>query len=1291
MKPLPGDFKENWRTFLQVGDKILQTPGTAEQCLLITNTIKQLLNADAQIWFSSKYYPLPGEKNIPLVTDSSVPEIVLHKWLELQGYDQGRIQALDQLETKTYGVATELPAMLLDSVFPLKYQKETLGLLHLKRENQQPFTNQEFDFLEGMISHIAVALQTYRQIVLKNWRHDQLALVRSVTSKIANITDLDRLFHQITEEIQKTFDCYFVSIFTTEARTGKIQYRASCGINNAEAPASLISSEIEGSIIGHVASTGEELYVRNVKTDATYQFCETLPDTLSEIALPLTVESENLGVLDVQSNEIEGFHENDVLVLRSLADSIALAIEEANLFNNLQRRADQIAAVVEIGNVISSILDFETLMDEIVRIIQNRFGYPFVHIFTVQPDRNEVVFEAGIGSRSLSFHEKEIAYSILDQHGIIPWVARSNKSRIVNDVANEPLYRPAEILPQDTRSEIAVPLSFGGKVVGILDIQSDQPNVFDENDRFLFEALGATIATAIRNASLYRTEQWRRSVADGFRDIAGLISTNLELDQLLDNILDKLETYLPCDASAIWLIEQKDRAKDIPSLELAAVHCVDPQLVTRAVNQSVAVRQWLQNAMLLSEATLRKPSDAFCPLGVSLAYSPDYSSIAVPLQSGDVPLGILTLAHHSPGRYNFEAQAMTTTFASYAAVAIQNSRLFTEAQEQAWISTVLLQISETIQTADSTPKLFDSMIRHIPLLVDIKNCAFLLFDHNLKSFVIKRTYGNQVPPLETAYRLSEHPLLASLFSNFSVNSTQIQPYIIGKLDGFPCSPQEALMAFPITGRDRILGAFITVLNHPSDDQEEFETDKQNLAILQGIVNQVSVSLENLDLIETSQQEAYVTAALLQVAQAVVSLNELDDILATIVQLIPILVGIESCMIYLWDENRRLFHPGQINTGSREEDKKLMSQNFSEGEFKLLDSVRELDKIIHCPITDDSHSPLRWKEFPCIVYDPQDEVFLNEKKNWLIGFPLSVKGVVYGVLLVRETGGTAFQEKRLEILTGIAQQTALSIQNDQLNREIVDRERLDREFQLARQVQKTFLPDHLPAHNGWDLGARWQPARQVGGDFYDIFDLGNDQLGLVVADVSDKGMPAALYMTVTRTLIRASLQTYHTPAEVLMHVNNLLVMESLNGMFVTAFFAILSTHTGKIIYANAGHNQPLILRKITQKIESLEKGGMALGVMSDSPLENQAVTLHEGDALVLFTDGVTDSFSIDGRAFGEDHLRQALTATLYRTTDELLSAVEKAASDFRGGQPPSDDITLVGIKRIKPKSRKLFSH
>jgi phosphoserine phosphatase RsbU/P len=1275
MQALPDGLKHSWKTYLQLSDRILQTQTTAGQFALIFETIKEQLNAEARMWFSDHYYPLPGDMDIPLLTEDSVPQAVWQHWLEIRKVEESGIisHAIHCDEEK------------ITSLFPLRYQENYLGLLMLERELEKPFSDSEIEFLEGLLAHVAIAMQTNRLIVLKNWRNEQLSLVRSVSAKIASITDLDRLFLQITDEIQKTFGYYFVSIYTHDRTTWRTQFRASSGYPREELPSDYLEKKIAGGIVGLTASSGEEHYIPDVKKDLSHPGNETLPETLSEVAFPLKVEAQVLGVLEIQNSQPLGFNENDLMVLRSLADSISLAIEQANLFDRVQCRADQMAAVAEVGNVISSILDFDDLMKEVVRIIQDRFSYPFVHIFTVEPESGLITFEAGVGARSARFEQAELTYDLNASQGIIPYVARTNQTLIVNDVAHEPLYRPSQFAPEETFSEIAVPLTFGGRVLGILDIQSDHLDAFDDSDRYMFEALGSPVAIAMRNASLYRTEQWRRSVADGFRDVAGLVSNNLSLDQLLSDILGKLENFLPCDASAIWLLDQNDHTKDIPSLKLAAAHCIDPQEMTRSVRQSVVARQWLENATLISETTIRKPEDVFCPLGVAMSYPREYSSIAAPLQAGDTPLGILTLAHHKPGRYNSEARAITTTFANYAAVVIQNSRLFSQAQEQAWISNLLLQISETIQSVDSVSKLFERMSRHIPLLVDIKNCAFFLLEENGRSFVLQNVFGERAAAPGSVYLLADSPLFAGLMEN----SKSQQP-LNGSLQGFSLKADEALLLYPLTGRGKILGAFCATLKKSAVPVDDLEGDRQMMAILQGIVNQVSMALENLDLIDRSQQEAYVTAALLQVARAVVSQNELSDILATIVQLIPILVGVEACMIYLWDENRRLFHPGQIYTGSHEQDQALLSQNYKQGEFKLLDSVRKQDKVVHCPITDGSQSPLAWKKFPCIAYNPDDEVFLTKNKNWLIGFPLSVKGVVHGVLLVHETSGRPFHDKRLEILTGIAQQTALSIQNDQLDREIVDREKLENEFQLALQVQKTFLPEALPEISGWDLDARWQPARQVGGDLYDIINLGSGQVGIVIADVSDKGIPAALYMTVTRTLIRAGLQTSRTPAEVLEYVNNLLVMESLNGMFVTAFFAILSIHTGKLAYASAGHNPPMILNRSGRKIDTLTKGGMALGITHDYHLENHQVTLREEDTLVLFTDGVTESFSLSGEAFGDGHLREALLGQTFETTNELLTAVEKAASDFRGGLAPTDDVTLVGIKRLKTRQKRLFS-
>ena len=260
----------------------------------------------------------------------------------------------------------------------------------------------------------------------------------------------------------------------------------------------------------------------------------------------------------------------------------------------------------------------------------------------------------------------------------------------------------------------------------MLDIQSRQPHAFDENDRSLFEALAASIAVAIRNANLYRSEQWRRKVAESFRDIAHLISANMPLEPVLfDFILEKLESILPCEASAIWLT-QEDNSRILsdkihkPRLRLAAIRNLTAERVFEVL-QEESILQMLERSLETELPLIRRPDDPAGPLGAALQFDSDYSSIAAPLRTKSQPLGILTLAHRQSGRYGSEAQAITATFASYAAVAIQNARLYTEAQEQALISTMLLQVAEASQTILTIDDLLSTMIRLTRLLVGVKN------------------------------------------------------------------------------------------------------------------------------------------------------------------------------------------------------------------------------------------------------------------------------------------------------------------------------------------------------------------------------------------------------------------------------------------------------------------------------------------------------------------------------------------------------------------------------------------
>lgn len=1259
-----------WKQFLHLGESLLAQPNTAAQCALIAETVERLLGAQAVVWLSDAHYPLPNEPDVLLIPSPDAPEIVR------QVYDDH--YAGSGTANGGHRAGGNPPRELS---LPIISQGSLLGVLAARREKGPAFRKEEISFLEGLVAHAASSLQIFRQVSLKNWRSDQLTLVRSVAAQIANVTDLNELCLRVTELIQKTFSYYYVAIFTLDASGDFLQFRASA-TQAQENRQTVLNARVGEGIIGYTVQAGEEYYVPNVHQDPHYRFIDSLPETQSEVAFPLRIDQRVLGVLDIQSDQPDAFHELDRTVLRALADNIATAVDGARLYSDVQRRAEQISAVIDITHALTSILDLDTLLETVVETIQKRFGYPFVHLYSVHPGRRLIFYWAGSGPRSNVLREQQNQVSLDDPVGIIPWVARTGKVLLANDVQKEPLYRSSELPPFDICSEVALPLSYGGETQAILDIQSTACNAFDEKDVSILEALSASIAIALRNASLYRSEQWRRQVADSFRDVANLLNADVGLDELLNSILLELEKNLPCNASAIWLYEEDPRDQGPGDrLRLAYAHGFTLENMQHIRQENPTINQSLEAALESPEPIIRRPSDPLGPLGAVMNFAPEYSSITAPLMAGDQPLGVLTLAHSTYGRYGSEARAMTATFASYASSAIQNARLFADAQEQAWVSTVLLQVAEACQALNTVDDLLETMTRLTPLLVGIKNCAIFLFDSNRQAFILKNLFG--IEGLEknvTPFYESEAPGFQQL------RLTQA-PVFITDANTELLLPEAAtgeggtLVLIPLMTRQEITGAML--VGHQNDDLPGFHQffNQQTLAILQGIAHQTAVAVENIQLLEVRQEEAYVTAVLLQVAQAVVSQNNLTDILDTIGHLMPILVGIDACIIYLWDRDRKRLIAAQAFTGQRPLDQQVMGQSYAAGEFPLLDQTVQTDSPSACRLPDPAFPPTEWNNLPCLLPGEMPTPAQSANGAWALGFPLSVKGEVYGVMLTQETHSSiSFHEKRLEIITGIAQQVSLAIQNERLNQEMVERERLDKEIQLARQIQRTFLPSELPSLPGWDLDIRWQTARQVGGDFYDVFHSRKGTLGLVIADVSDKGLPAALYMTVTRTLIRAFMQNTASPGRVLDRVNNLLMMDSQSGMFVTTVYALLDPVEGQLLCANAGHNRALLWRSASGELEQLPKGEIALGVLENVHYSDHNLVILPGDCLIFFTDGLTECFSVSGETYGEERLRRVIRSTAAKGVHFLLQEIEKSVVEFRGNEPISDDVTLLAIQR-----------
>jgi serine phosphatase RsbU (regulator of sigma subunit) len=297
-------------------------------------------------------------------------------------------------------------------------------------------------------------------------------------------------------------------------------------------------------------------------------------------------------------------------------------------------------------------------------------------------------------------------------------------------------------------------------------------------------------------------------------------------------------------------------------------------------------------------------------------------------------------------------------------------------------------------------------------------------------------------------------------------------------------------------------------------------------------------------------------------------------------------------------------------------------------------------------------------------------------------PFVSQGESIGLLtLGQRLNGRQYSREDRSLLNTLAAQTAPALRVAQMVREqqaqVSERERIEQELRTARDIQQTFLPKEVPALPGWQLVPYYQPAREVGGDFYDFLPFEDGRLGLVIGDVTDKGIPAALVMTATRTMLRTAARETTSPGQVLARVNDLLYEEIPAKMFVTCFYAILDPESGRVSYANAGHDLPYLRQK--EGISELWATGMPLGLMPGSCYDEYEITVAPGENLLFYTDGLVEAHNPDREMFSFPRLKTLLAAHPDGTSliDLLLSELQSFTGE---GWEQEDDVTLVTLQR-----------
>jgi len=300
---------------------------------------------------------------------------------------------------------------------------------------------------------------------------------------------------------------------------------------------------------------------------------------------------------------------------------------------------------------------------------------------------------------------------------------------------------------------------------------------------------------------------------------------------------------------------------------------------------------------------------------------------------------------------------------------------------------------------------------------------------------------------------------------------------------------------------------------------------------------------------------------------------------------------------------------------------------------------------------------------------------------VLAVPLGVGQKVFGIIYADSPLAEGrFTEDHLKVLTTLASVAAIRVENARLAEEQLERERLERELQVASEIQQRFQPASAPQVTGYELQGISFPCYEIGGDYYDFIQRTNGNLVVALGDVSGKGTAAALLMSSLHAAVHAQVESHDAPVKTIMAINRYLVESIPANRFVTLFYAELNPKDGSLAFLNAGHNPPLIVHA-GGTMEQLASGGLPLGIMADADFREGQTKLYAGDVLVIYSDGVSESLNPNGEEFGPTRLYECVARNLDASAAGIRDRIESALTKFSQGTPAADDITLVICKRL----------
>ncbi|MFB0535515.1 MAG: GAF domain-containing protein [Anaerolineae bacterium] len=828
-------------------------------------------------------------------------------------------------------------------------------------------------------------------------RHNrELAALNAVVAVVSRSLNIEQVTEQAIDLIHQHLGYTNVALLLVDEKTDELYIKAACGyLRDVQGLRLKIGQE---GITGWVAAHREPLLVPDVRRDPRYFM--GAEEILSELAVPVMLGEELLGVLDVESDKVDAFDADDLKTLTTLAGQLAVAIKNAWLYQAERKRATQLAVVNQVARQAASILELDQLLQEMVTAVQQSFKYYHVGLFLLNEAAGELNMQAIAGG-----FEDVIApdYCQAVGEGMIGWTAETGQSLLSNDVSRDPRYIPGFLEEVLTKSELCVPLKLAGQVIGVLDIQSTQLNAFDETDLLAMEALAGQIAMAIENARLFRETKRRLEETMALYQTSLDITAQLEMSELLNSIVERAVTLLQAEAGGIYLYDpEREELRWVIGYDYTEKYVG----VTLKPGEGMAGKVFQTGEPLIVD-------DYRTWEGRAPVYETDQPFTAVlevPLKWQDRISGVLSInADVQKRTFNQDDLWLATLFANQVAVAIENARLYEETQQRADEMAALYDTALAIAAKLDTGQLLQTIVERATDLLNGMGGAMYLYrpeqndlelvlTHKLKpdftGTVLRRGEGLSGKVLE-----SGEPIIVDCYQEWS-----------GRSPLYEEAPFEAVIAAPVKWRHQILG-IINVLR----EREAEAFDDQDMRLLTLFANQAAVAIENARIYEEERKRVTQLELIGGVTQKIASILDLDELLPQVAYLIRDTFGYYYTSILLV-----------------EADSDELILRAASGPF--IETV-----VSHLRLKIGQKGITGWVAHsgePLLVNDVSREpryYFVEESRDTRseLAVPIKLKEEIIGVLDVQSVELDAFGEDDVSILQTLADQLAVAIENARL--------------------------------------------------------------------------------------------------------------------------------------------------------------------------------------------------------------------------------------------------------------------